>query len=100
MWHPGRFTARGFQFGPVAAPPPARLRRRDVLGLPMGLRPRDLRVVPHGLMVGGGRPHAWCLALVLQVPYQVGHRSMPRRFRVRPCEVGRHAVLLAGPLPC
>ena len=99
VWFPGSLTSRGFPEGPVAAPPPARLRRRDALGSPRGQRPRHLRVALHGLMVGGGRPHTRRPALVLQVPYQVGQRSMPRRFRVPPCLVGRHAALLAGPLP-
>ena len=62
----------------------------------MGRRPRALWVALPGLMVGGGRPHTRCPQLVLQVPYQVGQRSMPRCFRVPPCSVGRHAVLLAG----
>ena len=43
-------TRRGLLVGPAAAPPPACLRRRDVLGSPGGQRPRDL-----WLMVGGGR---------------------------------------------
>ena len=83
----------------MAAPPPARLRRREALGSPAGQRLRDLWVVLPGLMGGGGRPHTRCPALVFQVPCQVGQRSMPRRFRVPPYSVGWHAVLLAGPLP-
>ena len=51
------------------------------------------------MMVGGGRPHTLCPALVPQVPCQAGQRSTPRRFRVPLCPVGRHAVLPAGPLP-
>ena len=83
----------------MAASPPARFRRRDAPGSHRGRPPRDLRRVPHGLMVGGGRPHARCPVLVPQVPYQVGQRSIPCRFRVPPCSVGRQAVVLAGPLP-
>ena len=81
--------------GPVAAPFPARLHRRDAPGLQMERRPRDLLVVPPGLMVGGGRPHARCRALVLQVPYQVGQRSTPRGFGLPPCPVG-WACCVAG----
>ena len=83
----------------MAASAPLRLRECDVPGSRRWRRLRDLRVARHGLMVGGGRPHARCPALVLQVLYQVGQRLMPRRFRVPPCQVGRHAVLLAGPVP-
>ena len=50
-------------------------------------------------MVGGGRPHTRCPALVLQVPCQAGQRSTPRCFCVPLCPVGRHALLPAGPLP-
>ena len=100
MCFPGPVTSRGSQVGPVAALPPARLRRRDAQGWQRGRRPRDLRVVSHWLMVRGGRPHALRPALVLQVPFQVGQRSMPRRFRFPPCPVDQHAVLLVGPLPC
>ena len=83
----------------MAASPPVRLRWCDAPGSPEGQRLRALRVLPHGLMVGGGRPLAPCWALVLQDPYQVGQRLMPRRCRVPLRPVGRHAVLLAGPLP-
>ena len=74
----------------MAVPPPACLRRRDVLGLPGGRRPRDL-----WLTVGGGRPHTRCPALVLQVPCQAGQGSTPRRLCVPLCPVGQHAVLPA-----
>ena len=100
MWLPGSLTSRGFPLGPVAAPPPARLCPRDALGSPGGRRPRNLWVALPGLMVGGGGPHTRCPALVLQVACQVGQRSIPCHFRVPPCLVGRHAVLLAGPFPC
>ena len=77
----------------------ARLRQRDALNSPGGRRPRHLWVALPGRMVHGGRPHTRCPALVLQVRCQVGQRWLPCRFRVPPCSVGRHAVLLAGPLP-
>ena len=52
VWFPGPLTLRGSQVGPVAAPLPAPLHRRDAPGPPRGRRRRDLQVVPHGLMVG------------------------------------------------
>ena len=75
------------------APPPACLRRRGVLGSPGGRHPPDL-----WLMLGGGRPHTRCSALVLQVLCQAGQRSTPRRLRESLCPVGRHSALPAGPL--
>ena len=78
MLLPGSLTPRGFPVGFAAAPPPACLRLREVLGSPGGRRPRDL-----WLMVGGGRPHTRCPELVPQVPRQAGQRSMPRRLVCR-----------------
>ena len=99
VWFPGPLTAQGFQGVHVAARLLARLRRRDASGSPRVRRPRDLRVVPHGLMVGGARPHARRPALVIQVPHRVGQRSMPRRFRLPPCPVGRHCCIAGWSIP-
>ena len=53
MWFPGPETSRRFEVGPVAAPPLARLHRRDAPDSPRGRCPRDLRGVLHGLIVDG-----------------------------------------------
>ena len=94
VWLPESLTPRGFPVGLAAAPPPACLRLREVLGSPGGRCPRDLR-----LRVGGGRHHTGCPELVSQVPCQAGQRSMPRRLRVPLCPVGQHSASPAGPLP-
>ena len=100
---------QGLQVGPVVAPPqtrrsPARLRRWDVLEPCIRRRLRDLRVAPRGRFVGGGRRLAWRPALVPQVPYQVGQRLVPLRFRWPPFLAGDwparwYAGFLAGPPP-
>ena len=75
----------------MVAPPPARLRRRDAPGSRRGRGPPDPLVAPRGRLVGEGRRHARRPALVRQVPYHDGQRSLPQCFRLLPCPAGWHA---------
>ena len=92
VWLPGSLTPRGVPLDLAAAPAPAFLRLREVLGLPGGRRPRDL-----WLRIGEGRPHTRCPESVPQVPCQAGQGHC---FATSVCRhVGQHSALTAGPLP-